>query len=175
MSLPPDPSDSDPLSASAPDSAAGSVSAPARRTRRADVDLPVLLERYWAGETIAALAKENKVHRSVIYYWLLAEQRPEYYEIITKGLVARVAEADALIDEAQNRLDSRRARDKAYLARQDLERRRPELYGRREEVKTDSRITVTINRGPMPMVVQTPQQISTDQTDSPPSSSPEEE
>ena len=50
-----------------------------------------------------------------------------------------------------------RGREMAKFARMDFERRRPKLYGPKQEVQVDHTVNITVNRGPviLPVVSET--------------------
>lgn len=104
-----------------------------------EADLPEVVRRYRSGESIQEIAKDNRVHRRAIYKFLLSGLGEERYtELVTECLVARVCDADEELELAKSSGDQARvsaARETARFARMDLERRRPGLYGQKQEVK----------------------------------------
>ena len=104
-----------------------------------DANLPAVISRYLAGESVQDIAKDCRVTRRTIYNWMLAGLGEErYYALVTQCLVARVADADEELEKARGSGDSVRvsaAREVARFSRMDLERRRPALYGQKQEVK----------------------------------------
>ena len=111
--------------------------------------LPDLLQRYLNGETIRSLAAESKIARQTLYNWMLAECGPEYDALITKALVNRIAEADDQMETSADMMGFARGREMAKFARMDFERRRPKLYGPKQEVQVDHTVHITVNRGPV--------------------------
>lgn len=107
--------------------------------------IPDIIQRYLNGESIQVLAKEHQVNRQTIYNWMLAETGPEYDSIITQALVKRISDADELLETAPDQLGITRAREMARFYRQDFERRRPKLYGQKQELTTDNTIRVIID------------------------------
>ena len=118
-------------------------------------DLSPLLLRYLDGESIQVLAAENHVHRSTLYRWMLAGLGDEhYFDLVTDALVARIAEADGELDDIKTDLnadecDIARAREKISIAKEhmrysrfDFERRRPHLYGPKQELTIDHRVDI---------------------------------
>jgi hypothetical protein len=100
------------------------------------VDLPAVVERYLAGESMGDLSKEVGCSRRTLYRWMLAEYGGEKYrELVTQCLVARIADADEQLEGAKNLLDIQKARETQRFSRMDFERRRPALYGQKQEVK----------------------------------------
>ena len=116
--------------------------------------IPELIQRYLNGESMQQLAREHQVNRQTLYNWMLAATGPEYEHIITQALVNRIAEADHLLETAPDQLGITRAREMARYYRQDFERRRPKLYGQKQEVAVDNKIEIIIK--PAPKVVETP-------------------
>jgi DNA-binding phage protein len=84
---------------------------------------------------IPDIAEKHGVSRGTIYNWMLGELGPsKYQDLVTRALVARVRRADELLEAASDPLNIARAREMARFARMDLERRRPSLYGQKQEV-----------------------------------------
>lgn len=117
--------------------------------------LPDIIQRYLNGESIQELAQGNRIHTRTLYRWMLTDAGPEYDSIITNCLTNRIADADELLDSATDSCQIARAREIAKFARMDFERRRPKLYGPKQEINTDNKITVIVQR-------QTPQQVVED-------------
>jgi hypothetical protein len=111
-------------------------------------DLPEIVQRYRQGESLAAIATESRVCARSLYNWILAEHGPEYQAIQTECLLNRVADADAQLEQSTDKFQIMRAREIARFSRMDLERRRPQLYGPKTEVKQDTTITVIVQREP---------------------------
>jgi hypothetical protein len=99
--------------------------------------VPEIVERYRGGELLSEIAKECVVSHRTLYRWMLAEVGGERYrELVTECLVARIADADAELEEARRSRDPVRvtaAREVGKFARMDFERRRPEFYGAKME------------------------------------------
>lgn len=114
--------------------------------------LPDIIQRYLNGESMQEIAKDSRTASRTLYRWMLTDAGPEYDNIITHCLTNRIADADELLDTAQDSCQVARAREIAKFARMDFERRRPKLYGPKQEINTDSKITVIVQR-------QTPQQV----------------
>lgn len=117
--------------------------------------LPDIIQRYLNGESIQELAQGNRIHTRTLYRWMLTDAGPEYDTIITNCLTNRIADADELLDNAQDSCQIARAREIAKFARMDFERRRPKLYGPKQEIQQDSKITVIVQR----QVEKTPLQV----------------
>lgn len=102
-------------------------------------DIPEMVTRYLAGESMQVLAKECGKSRRTIYRWFLSEIGDEgYRETVTDCLVARVADADEALEAAKASGDPvlvSACRETCRFVRMDLERRRPGLYGPKQEVK----------------------------------------
>lgn len=103
-----------------------------------------VIQRYVHGESMQDLCAEFSVSRGTLYNWMLGELGPAHYgELVTQMLVQRCRTADELLETAQDPLNIARAREMARFARMDLERRRPHLYGQKQEVKH------TLPQGPL--------------------------
>ena len=112
--------------------------------------LPSLIQRYLNGESMLQLSKETGTASRTLYRWMLSESGPEYDSIITECLINRIADADDELGQAQDNCQVARAREIAKFARMDFERRRPKLYGPKQELEIDNKVTVVINRlGPV--------------------------
>ena len=98
-------------------------------------------KRYAAGESMQDIAADENVSRATLYRWMLAGQGDEkYQDLVTHCLVQRVAKGDAMIEDKT--CDIARAREVARFARMDLERRRPNLYGAKQTLSVDLRVSV---------------------------------
>ncbi len=97
---------------------------------------PDLVKRFAAGESLRELGAERGVSRMKIYRWLLGELgEAEYREVVTDCLIARIAEADEKLEEAKDKVEVAKWREIARFYRMDYERRRPALYGVKQEVR----------------------------------------
>ena len=106
-------------------------------------DLPDLIRRYADGEQLQALAKEAGVHRVTLYRWMLGGLGDKHHaDLVTDCLVARISEADAELEGAVDSCSVTRAHARARFARMDLERRRPNLYGAKQEVSVSHSVSV---------------------------------
>lgn len=86
--------------------------------------------RYIAGDSMEDICRETGATRAVIYHAVFGGADDLLHrEAITQVLIARVARADELLEEATEPAQISRAREMARFARMDLERRRPALYG----------------------------------------------
>ena len=112
-------------------------------------DLPDIIQRYLNGESIQALAKDAKVSRQAIYQWMHRTGDTHYYDLVTDAMLARLADADQDLEDATDMLDIARAREKAKFTRWDLERRRPGLFGPKQEIKQETSLTITVIRQPV--------------------------
>ena len=109
---------------------------PTDPTERAQL-LAHAAQRYAEGETLQAIASDLQCSDTAVRSFLLDEVGPEYLTIQTQGLLAKVSNADSDIDAAvvaRDALMLAGAREKARFARMDLERRRPHLYGPKQEI-----------------------------------------
>ena len=106
--------------------------------------LPDIIQRYLNGESTQALAKEYQTCFRTIYNWMLSEAGDQYEHLITQALIGRIADADQQMELARDSMQIARAREMAKFARMDFERRRPKLYGPKQEIQQDSTIRVII-------------------------------
>lgn len=98
-------------------------------------------KEYAAGATLDSLATKYQVTRQAIYGWLLGELGGDQHAaLVTQALTARIAQADQLLEQGDNPLDTTRGDRMARWARQDLERRRPALYGAKAELVVQARV-----------------------------------
>lgn len=104
--------------------------------------VPEVVERYLAGESLQDVAADlsermrRRVDRRALYDWMFTELGGvEYTGLVTRCLVARVADADEALEAATDPVLVAKARETCRFARMDLERRRPALYGAKQEVK----------------------------------------
>ena len=117
--------------------------------------LPDIVRRYLDGASMQDLAAECGKHPRTLYRWMLSECGPEYEQQITECLINRIADADQKLEESRDNCQIARAREQAKFARMDFERRRPKLYGPKQELDIDSKVTVIIQRlsDPQPVVI----------------------
>lgn len=116
--------------------------------------IPDLVQRYLNGESIQSIADNTQHCFRTIYKWLLKDCGPDYESIQTDALIARIADADYELARASDKVSVARARELAKLARMDFERRRPKLYGMKQELTTDNTIRVIIEPAVTPYVVE---------------------
>jgi len=121
-------------------------------TAPSSLDTATAIQRYLNGESMQVLAKQAGITPQGLYKrfkrFMLSYEGSEdaYVRLITQALVDRVADSDARLENAKNVVAIARAREQARFARMDLERRRPKLYGQKQQVDVDNRITVTVNK-----------------------------
>jgi transposase-like protein len=96
--------------------------------------IPSYVQRYIDGESIQDIAKDHQVAARTIYRWIMSELGDGYQQVVTNVLVGRVADADMALEQAADVCQIARAREQARFARMDLERRRPHLYGVRQQI-----------------------------------------
>ena len=103
---------------------------------------------YSQGYTLTEIAEQYKVTERAIRAWLLNEVPDQYRNAQTLGLLQHIADADAGIAEAKELRDVvllACAREQARFARMDLERRRPHLYGPKQEITHNVQPVFVIN------------------------------
>lgn len=110
--------------------------------------LPDLVQRYLDGESLQTLAQESNRSPRTLYHWLLSDCGDAYHDVITQGLINRIADADVELGGASTPIQIARAREIAKFARMDFERRRPKLYGPKQETAIDASLTIIIKRDP---------------------------
>ena len=131
--------------------------------------LPEIVSRYQAGETMSQLSKTFKCSRATLYNWMLGGLGEEqYYQIITECLVNRIAEADQhigdlreqLLDDSLTQLDIARIREQISIAKEviryarfDYARRRPNLYGDKSYSQVDQTVII-VDRSLKPLIPQ---------------------
>jgi hypothetical protein len=99
-------------------------------------DLPVVVEAYLAGVTIPELVKRYGVSRRGLYNWMLSGLGDEKYrEVMTQMMTARIADADEELEGAEDKVGVAKWSQLGKFARMDYERRRPNLYGQKQETR----------------------------------------
>lgn len=126
----------------------------AATTPNPSTDLPTAIQRYLDGESLQVLAKERGITKEGLrkqfkrYMLSYTGSDQAYQELITQALVERIAEADERLEDESISSDPvaiARAREMCRFSRMDLERRRPQLYGPKQEISKDEKITIILN------------------------------
>ena len=113
------------------------------------------LEDYVHGATLKELGQTYGVTRQAVYGWLLGELGGEQHSaLVTRALTARIANGDETLDSADNPLDLQRGREQARNARLDLERRRSNLYGPKQEITHSFQPVLNITLAALPQAPQ---------------------
>ena len=113
-------------------------------------DIKNALQDYARGATLEQLATQHGVTRQAVYGWLLGDLGGEQHSaLVTQALTARIAKADDMLDNGDNALDVQRGREQARFARMDYERRRPHLYGQKQEMTVNIVPVLSITVAPM--------------------------
>lgn len=117
-----------------------------------------VIQRYIDGESVQDVCAELNVSRGTIYNWMLADAGPDQYKtLVRKALAAKIQRADEMLETAPDPLNMSRGREMAKFARQDMERRCPDIYGLKQEVKHTGSlgplINVQLSGGPQDLVV----------------------
>jgi hypothetical protein len=121
------------------------------RTQKREVapTVPEMVERYLNGESMQVLGKECGKGRRTIYKWMFSEVGGEKFrEVVTECLINRMADADdaleaAVVAGADAATISGR-REMCRFARMDFERRRPALYGVKQDVGAGPAVIIQI-------------------------------
>src|SRR3990167_4561062 len=101
-------------------------------------NLPDIITRYLAGESLQQIAPDYRVATRTLYRWMLGGLGDaDYHDMVSACLIQRVADADTDLAEAADPCQIARARETARFARMDLERRRPALYGQKQQVTVE--------------------------------------
>jgi transposase-like protein len=90
-----------------------------------------IAEMLESGATLRQIAEKHGVPHSTLSRWLLSDAPAEYRDAQTSALLTRVVEADQALAAATTHIEINRAQAQCRFARQDLERRRPQMYGPR--------------------------------------------
>jgi hypothetical protein len=107
-----------------------------------DPEVLAIVERVRSGDvTFAAVAREKGWHRFKLYRFMLSELGDKYHELVTDLLTVRISEADEGLENAEGKDEVAKRKAIANFARMDLERRRPALYGPKQEVKHSGQIS----------------------------------
>lgn len=96
-----------------------------------------MVERFATGEySLRQLGAEFGIDKHTVYRWMLSAVGDERYrDLVTDCLIRRIAEADEELDAAKSVVDVQKAREKMRFTRMDFERRRPSLYGQKQEIE----------------------------------------
>lgn len=117
--------------------------------------IPEIIQRYLTGASVQDLARESAVSPRTIYNWMMKEKGADYDDMITDMLINRIADADARLELAEDAVQIARARETARFARMDFERRRPLLYGPKQQIQKDTTVRVIYHDPtPLPVVVE---------------------
>jgi hypothetical protein len=129
-------------------------------------DLPDIIQRYADGESLQSLAHESGKHRMTLYRWMLSGLGDQAYAtLVTDCLIHRIADADEDLANSATMCDIARARETARYARMDFERRRPQLYGPKQDINNHASLTVIVQRSqPSTPVIDVSTQMIEDQT-----------
>lgn len=93
-----------------------------------------VVSSYKLGESPQDIAARHGISTRSVYNLMMAGAGDQYDSMITGMLVARIADADEMLRDADDAVQIARAREIARFARMDFERRRPSLYGQRQQV-----------------------------------------
>ena len=113
---------------------------------------PRAVERYLAGESLSAIVRDEPCGLRTLYRYMLKELGPEFYSVQQDILIGKIADADANLEAADSNYAVARATAQGKFARFDLERRHPGLYGPRQAVDQQIRVTIRDIRQPVPAI-----------------------
>ncbi len=106
-------------------------------------DLKVILEAYLAGVKPSVLAAKYGVNRRAIYSYLLTGIGDEKYaDMVTGAMAARIADADEALEKARDQVGVSKWSQLGKFARMDFERRRPALYGQKQQTVVTHEVTI---------------------------------
>ena len=107
-------------------------------------DLPKVLQAYLdAGKKPSEIAKYYGVNRRAIYSYLLTGLGDEKYaELVTGAMAARIADADEALEAADDQVGVSKWSQLGKFARMDFERRRPALYGQKQQTTVTHEVTI---------------------------------
>ncbi len=106
-------------------------------------DLPAVLQAYLDGKKPSEIAKERGVSRRAIYAYLLTGMGDEKYgEMVTGAMAARIADADQELEDAEDQVEVSKWSQLGKFARMDFERRRPALYGQKQQTTVTHEVTI---------------------------------
>lgn len=121
---------------------AAEIRAEAEATTRVEGGMPIeeMAQRWLDGESPQVLGKKCGIRREEvtrrIKRWMLAGRGDAAYaDLVTDALVNRIADADDRLEQARDPVQIAKYREMARFARMDFERRRPALYGQKQEVR----------------------------------------
>lgn len=96
------------------------------------------------GSSFKAMAEKFGVPAQTLHRWVLSDVGPEYRQLQTECLNARIVEADEELDQARMGADIQRATAKCKFVRFDAERRLPHMWGPRAEITATVKTELTI-------------------------------
>lgn len=99
--------------------------------------IPDYVQRYLNGESMQSIARDCGVHRATLYRHMLRDLGENHEDVVTDMLITRIAKADEMLEQASSVCDIARAREIARYSRMDFERRRPHLYGQRQQLTVE--------------------------------------
>ena len=120
-------------------------------------DIKAALQDYINGATLEEIGQRHGVTRQAVYGWLLGELGgQQHVDLVTRALTARIARADEFLETGTNALDVTRGERMARHYRTDLERRRSNLYGQKQEVTHINPPILVINTTPLAVALAAP-------------------
>lgn len=114
-------------------------------------DLPAIAARYRAGESLKRIGQSygvtDEAVRQRLEKWALAGQGDtNFSQMVTEYLVENAIQAKDRMVAATDVLGLARGREEVRYWLWMLERRRPKLYGPKQEIQEDRNLTITIQQ-----------------------------
>lgn len=117
-------------------------------------DLPILLQRHRDGTSLLDLSAEYGVTDEALrqrldLYCISGKADVSWADAVTDYITARLVGHMQKQETSVDLLGNARARDNVKNWQWIAERRRPKLYGARQEMQVDHTVNITINRQPV--------------------------
>ena len=108
-------------------------------------DTSQILARLMAGEKPKQVANSLGISREALNAWLLSHAPEEWRAISTGKSLARMEDAQELIESAEEQIDINRGRELGKLAGWHMERMLPKLYGVKGEGSSGVSINISVD------------------------------
>ena len=117
-------------------------------------DPEAILCRLRAGESVKQLCADLGVSHVAFYTWAVRNCPDEFLAISAGRSLARIGDAEDLIDSAEDQLAVSKGRESARLAQWNLERANRKLFGDSKADAGGVVVQVVINRGDEHVVIE---------------------